>query len=503
MLVNFLDLDDIRKNLKNKKFEIFLKIEWESLIICKFLEIFLKKNLISFSINPFQDVVDFENFVETFFKKNRIDTNIMFINFGAENNFKNLFSFYGIIFHNIYIIDKSRYINFHNITSKKIFILNSTKNFDPRIPINKSKSVQKKFLPSFYEILKDKNFLGLWLKILTWTRNYMNNILCRSQYKKKVEKLKKSFYPSKHIENFLFFQGKKVTLKKNYKKTIQIKKEVPVYLLNEWNLFEALLNNVQLGTYFELWKKGGIKNIAKFFLRIGFTLKEASEKWEVLPLEKKNKFQKNLEKESRIIGVKFESIEIFKIIFPLDMFGMRKERSETSAFDFILSIETLSDFKLFSSDKNNQRKGFWTAYKSFNKSRNLKKGIFILQGILKFTSKMTRIILSQKVYVSERLLNYVFVKNPKNIKISYQLARHLSIYLDSAFSRLKKKNFCLFLCHKEKTWVFGFLNEIEKITEKKVKREKLLELGAILENVQSFSLLINTADCKIVQNIFR
>jgi hypothetical protein len=498
MLINFLDLGNLKKNLKNKKIKIFSKINIESLIFCKFLEIFFKKNLISFSINPVNNLDEVKSFLKTLYKKNERNKNIFFINFGAEKNLKILLSIYKVFFQNIYIIDESQFINFHNITSRKIFILNSTKNLSseifPNLSRKKYESVEKKFLPQLFEISRNNNILGLWLKILIWTRKYMDNFLDKTKYNKKVKKMRK---------NCPLFSERNLKIKKNYKKTILIYREIPLYLLGEWNLLEALLNNIQIGTFFELWKKEGIKKIAKFFLRIGLTLKEASEKWKFLTLKKKKNFQKNMEKESQIFGFKFESIEIFKIIFPVDILFKGKEASETSAFDFILSLETLSDFKLFCFGKNNQKKGFWNSYKSFKRPRNIKKGILILQKIFKFTFKMTRIILSRKIYVSERFLNYVFIKNHKNIKISFQLAKNLSVYLESAFSRFKKKNFCLFVWHKEKIWIFGFLNEVEGIFGKKLIKQQLLKLGAIFENMKTFTLLINTADCIKVQNLFR
>jgi len=507
MLINFLDLSNLKKNLKNKKIEIFSKINLGSLILCKFLEIFLTKNLISFSINPLNNLDELKYFLKKLYEKNEKDKNIFFINFGAEKNLNNLFLNYKVFFQNIHIIDDNRFINFHNITSRKIFILNSTKNFSTRIFSDLSRKkyefAEKKFLPRLFEISRNNKILELWLKVLIWTREYMNNFLNKSRYNKKVKKMKKKFNLSKNLKNFSVFPERKTKIIKNYNKTIFIYREIPLYLLDEWNLLEALLNNIQMGTFFELWKKEGIKKIAKFFLRIGLTLKEASEKWKFLPLKRKKKFQKNIEKESQIFGLKFEPIEIFKIIFPVDTLFRGKNAGETSAFDFILSLETLSDYKLFCSSGKNLKKGFWNAYKSFKRPRNIKKGILILQKIFKFTFKMTRIILSRKVYVSEKCLNYVFIKNHKNIKISYQLAKNLSVYLESAFSSFKKKNFCLFVCHREKIWIFGFLNEIEGIFKRKIIQRQLLKLGAIFENMRTFTLLVNTADCIKVQNLFR
>lgn len=506
MLINFFQIKEVKLKKENLNYEIFAKIKLESVFFCRFLSKFFKDRLISFQINPVKNLEEFKNNPQILCKKNK-KVDFIFVNFGANFDIKNFLLKKGLLFQNIYIIDNSSCINFRNIESKRIFVTNLKKIFDFKSlhdkKLKNSKTNDYKFSLNFFGKIKKTDNNSLWLNILILSKNLIHKQNYLDIYVNEAKIIIKNSY-LRNKKKFFFFKENN-SLEDGERKTIATYNEFPLYLLKDWNLFEAFINNKKIGIHFQIWKKKGIKKVSKFFFELGFTLKEANQPWEILSKKKKTIFEKKFIPEASRWGLNFRCIKIFKRIFFSERSSRRNDRFEISAFDSIFSLESLADFKLSTKAKYREKLGFWSAFNSVNEFKNLKKGICVSQKIYKFISSMSRIIICKKIYISERLAFYVFIKNPKNLVISYLLLRDLSLYLIEAISKGKKeKTICIFFRNLEKTWVFGTLIKSKKSGRMNNYIRKNLEgLGAIFSESRSFFLETNSSSVDEVKKVFR
>jgi len=320
---------------------------------------------------------------------------------------------------------------------------------------------------------------------------------------KKINWLEKKlfFFDKKNNQSFSkkYFKFRTV-----YSNTFCKIEELPIPLLRDWNLFDALTTNPFFGTKFKIWKKSGIKKISKYFFRLGLSIKETTEAWYYIPQTKRKLLESCIENESFLFGINFKKFNSFKKIFFEKKFSQEINFFEISACDYFLSLESLSDCELFEFFKKNHTKIFWNVYQSLENFKSIKKGIKITQKIQKFVSKMSRIIICNKIYISEEHVNYIHIKNKKNFNITYLTIKNLVLYLMLAFSSKKKKKIVIiFLRSQIRTVIVGGFPKLKfqnnPIKKQKIK-ENLVKLGALFDDQNTF--LIEIEPC-FEKNFYR
>jgi len=119
---------------------------------------------------------------------------------------------------------------------------------------------------------------------------------------------------------------------------------------------------------------------------------------------------------------------------------------------------------------------------------------------------MSRIIICGKVFVSEEHVNYIHIKNKKNLNITYLMLKNLVLYLMLAFSSDKKeKIIIIFFTSQIKTVVLGCFpdRKFVKNSKKKQKiKENLSKLGTLFDDQNTFLLEIDSSAQKNFYKIF-
>ena len=119
---------------------------------------------------------------------------------------------------------------------------------------------------------------------------------------------------------------------------------------------------------------------------------------------------------------------------------------------------------------------------------------------------MSRVIICNRIYIKEKNVNYVYIRNARNIKITYLFLKKLLQYLSSAFSiGNEKKILILFFCFLEKILIAGNLPVSKKAGTRKRNqrlREKLLNFNSFFEEENRFVLEIDPGDQTFIQKLF-
>ena len=232
-------------------------------------------------------------------------------------------------------------------------------------------------------------------------------------------------------------------------------KELPLYFLNHNTIIESFLNTPFVLLNFELWKKNGFKKMFQFFGKI-FIFREDTEKtWLSLKKKKRTIITECFELETK----KFNTIPSTVYVFKKSMKTV-KNLTEVTSFDMSLVIKSIFDKKIKRLETSPQKKNFWKGFDSVVETKTVNKYIEIEKETQKFVSRMSRIVLAKKIFISRKNMRIIYLSDSK--LITYRRIEGLLKFFISVFKKNKLIQKFLLLIVKEENFNILFLSHQNK-----------------------------------------
>jgi len=427
---------------KPENFALFFSsVEIFSVLFCRFLSFILFHNNVSFIINPIA--------LESGTKK--IEKGLL----TYDKNFKNIIltGFKKRFQRKVPKDEKCEgWRNIYNINFKEMTIfLNWTMNFILYDNNNKKGKnfckLKKSYIlmgnsneiffhnnPKIVSILKNLKCSGVNFHKIIWIKSVM---LTEYWLRKKINF---QLYINR-CKNLFLCLAKKKSDKKKFKNQekfqLQISNELPLTFFRHWNIFDSMLNTPFFSIKLKAWKINGKKSLYRLLTRLGFSTKNIKKPWIYLDAKLKNTIKKF-----------FEFLKSYNSIFT----KIIEEGKLVSTFDWILGANSILDEKI-NGLSNKPKKLYWKVFDSVFDCKLIAVGINKGKILNKFVQKLSCVILSKKIFISEKFFRYAFLKNCS--QITFKMIKRLTFYLMTSLNKtcLKKKNFILIIHRLEDTLI--------------------------------------------------
>ena len=361
---------------------------------------------------------------------------------------------------------------FFPIKSYRITIVSNEKNSRKK----NSKIIKKLGIPSFKNNNKSLHFEVI--EISGYFKNYDNNTLNYLEEGVITEIDCNKFRENTWIKSIILWhlrleekisfsrcclKLKKISkqfIKKKFKQDskhgkLVFSKELPMYFLYHSIIIDSFLNTPSILINFELWKNSGFSRILQFLWKISLSKKDIEKYWLDLSKEKQKKILKCFELESNTSNLTYGLIYFFKRFFK-----HKKEITEASSLDLALNLKTIFDLKLKKISKRVSGKNFWLALNSLFETKELKKYIRKSIKIQKFISRIGRIILSKKMFISRKNTRIIYLTSSSTI--SFLMIEGLTNFMIQVFNRNRLIPKFLYIIIKEKTTALLFMSHQHK-----------------------------------------
>nr|UXY87256.1 cell division control protein 45 [Cryptomonas sp.] len=464
--------EETRSNLRGELSLVFFsRIDLDSILICKFLSEILESKFKLHMLFPIFHQSDVNIFCKKF-KKERFRYYIfIFINFGRNCNLRKFCHINSVFIKKIFVIDRQKQIHIENVISSSIIIfmnginlLGNTLKILPEIRFLSDKNILDKISPIFklgnilntiYESNSKMNN-NTWLDLI-----YISNLHIIGLIKNKIFETILSLTCKK----FDIYSQMKKRNHLQYTNTSVLRKirDFPIFLLRHSSLVDALVRTPSFSIKLRLWKYSGIFRLSHLCLRIGISFEEIKKPWFQVKNRTRFNFRKNIIKEGKYFGVEILKFYSFVKIYSSFTYNCNKEYKEVSISDFIYAINSMFDVIINEKICPINRKIFWNVYDCFFNLETIEKGIKKAKETQDFVNKISRIIIFKKTYIKESTIRYVFLKNSKNIPVTYNTLKNLALYLISAFNQKYHKDKAFFIVFhlEDKSLIIGSFCNIE------------------------------------------
>jgi hypothetical protein len=326
--------------------------------------------------------------------------------------------------------------NFCNLKKSYIFTRNSNESF---------------FLnnPKIVSILKNLGSFGINFHKIIWIKSV---VLTEYWLRKKINF---QLYINR-CKNLFLCLAKKKSIKKKFKNQekfqLQISNELPLTFFRHWNIFDSMLNTPFFSIKLKAWKINGRKSLNRLLTRLGFSPKNIKKPWIYLDAKLKNTFKKFFEKECATFGIKIKKIFGFLKSYNSIFTKIIEEGKLVSTFDWFLGANSILDEKI-NGLSNKPKKLYWKVFDSIFDCKLTALGINKGKILNKFVQRLSCVILSKKIYISEKFFRYAFLKNCS--QITFKMVKRLTFYLMTTLNKtcLKKKIFILIIHRLEDTLI--------------------------------------------------
>jgi hypothetical protein len=498
-LINNIDFN-IKQTKKKVQIIIFLKINIDSLLICKMLIRLFNSKFISCELL----IMSHQSEINQFLKKYDIQNQyflFFFINFGGNIDLINFYYKNSYFLQKIFIIDYCKWFYKDNLTSSSIIIIIDQLYIDSKYSefltdfVFKKRKKRLNFLPNdIFNIITESDFYlfnNIWLEIIHISSMYFLSIIDKNKYNNFI------FYIGKKFE---FYYKNKKNLKQNKKLEINIIKksrDLSIFLLNHSSLLNALINTPSFSLKFRLWKYSGILKLSQFFIKLGVSFREINNPWIILDYKLKKKLKRNITYYAKSFGVSLIKTCSFEKFF----YSIKKknfsELYKISSIDLLFAIKSIFfiyDYKKIIINKNYNN---WKIYNCFLNFKIIKHAIKKAIQSQDFVNRISKIIISKKIYLNEIFFRYSFLKNSENMNINYDTLKNLAFYLMLAFYQKfnKKKAFFLIIRIGNKSIITGafFKNNHCKILKERLKHNSTLSVKLIdFQISKTLTFVLNT-----------
>ena len=232
-------------------------------------------------------------------------------------------------------------------------------------------------------------------------------------------------------------------------------RELPLYFINHSTILDSFLNTPFMVLNFELWKNEGFMNILQFLGKINIFPEDFQKSWAMFDQERKIIILKDYEIEIKKFNPTFGLINIFK-----KKLTHLLTKSEVTSLDMVLIIKSIFDRRIEILHHPLNKKKFFSGVNCLLKNENLKKYIERGRKIQEFISKVGRIILIKKAFLSRKRYRILYIAG--STLISYRMVEGLCNFLISAFNKneVEKKLFLLII--KENIFNTMFISHQDK-----------------------------------------
>ena len=420
---------------------IFLNINPENLLILGNLLDFLILNSNRIIIHPIRKVTDI---LKISWDYNITQKNLRFFLVTKQDEMemeKNLFK------DNLFEIP---ILHFTNIKTSK-FIKKIFNNFDSRKQNFKNKilkiynidsidffkfCIQK---PSYFFKKLNINHLtiqdfqrNMWVNSIFIWHLYFSKKLSIQSCSLKIKKI------SKNLFRFLNKQKKDNDIQKCRK--FNSLRELPLYFINHSTILDSFLNTPFMVLIFELWKNEGFMNILQFLGKINIFQEDFQKSWVMFDQERKTIILKDYEIEIKKFNPIFGLIFIFK-----KKLTHLLTKNEVSSLDMALIIRSIFDRRIEILHYPLNKIKFLSGVNCLFKNKKLNKYVERGKKIQEFISRVGRIILLKKAFLSRKKYRILYITG--SILISYRMVEGLLNLLISAFNKngMQKKLFLLII----------------------------------------------------------
>jgi len=142
------------------------------------------------------------------------------------------------------------------------------------------------------------------------------------------------------------------------------------------------------------------------------------------------------------------------------------------------------DLKIRNLMKNVKKKIFWDSFKCLLKSRNIKRFFIKEKYVQQFISRVSRLVLSKKTFISRRTMRILYLSSFGDI--TYEMIKGLLKILISVFNKNKLLEKLILLIFKEKVSTMIFLSHQNK--NDFVLYNNLVTSNSFLEVIQSIKI---------------
>jgi hypothetical protein len=236
-------------------------------------------------------------------------------------------------------------------------------------------------------------------------------------------------------------------LKKQVKKEKEINnpdlsffQELPLYFLNHSTILNSFLNTPFMVMIFGLWKDKGFVNILQFLGKINIFPKDFQKSWTMFNRRKKKIILKDFEVQIKKFNPTLGIICVIK-----NKIKNSYIKPEISNFDMALIIRSIFDQKIHNLLTPLSKKKFFSGINCLYQTKTLKKYVERERKIQEFISRMGRMVLLKKAFLSRKRNRILYLTGSTHI--SYRMAEGLLMFLISAFNKnkMRKKLFLLII----------------------------------------------------------
>ena len=288
---------------------------------------------------------------------------------------------------------------------------------------------------------------NIWVNSIFIWHLYFSKKLSIQSCSLKIKKI------SKNLFRFLNKQKKDNDIQKCRK--FNSLRELPLYFINHSTILDSFLNTPFMVLIFELWKNEGFMNILQFLGKINIFPEDFQKSWAMFDQKRKIIILKDYEIEIKKFNPTFGLIYIFK-----KKLTHLLTKSEISSLDMVLIIRSIFDRRIEILHYPLNKKKFFSGVNCLFKNKKLKKYIERGRKIQEFISKVGRIILIKKAFLSRKRYRILYITG--STLISYRMVEGLCNFLISAFNKneMEKKLFLLII--KENIFNTMFISHQDK-----------------------------------------
>ena len=270
--------------------------------------------------------------------------------------------------------------------------------------------------------------------------------------------------------------------------------ELPLYFINHSTILNSFLNTPVMVLIFELWKNESFMNILQFLSKINIFPEDFQKSWAMFDQERKTIILQDYEIEIKKFNPTFGLIYIFKKKFTHSF-----TKSDVSSLDMALIIRSIFDRRVQNLHYPLNKKNFWSGVNCLIKNKKLKKYVERERKIQEFISKVSRIILLKKAFLSRKRYRILYIAG--SILMSYRMVEGLVNFLISVFNKneMKKKLFILII--KENIFNTMFISHQDKkmflIYQKLIISNQVKKKIHVLEEKKNFFVIKFPKDYEI------
>jgi len=236
------------------------------------------------------------------------------------------------------------------------------------------------------------------------------------------------------------------------------------------------------------------KYILQFLSKINIFPEDFQKSWAMFDQERKTIILQDYEIEIKKFNPTFGLIYIFKKKFTHSF-----TKSDVSSLDMALIIRSIFDRRVQNLHYPLNKKNFWSGVNCLIKNKKLKKYVERERKIQEFISKVSRIILLKKAFLSRKRYRILYIAG--SILMSYRMVEGLVNFLISVFNKneMKKKLFILII--KENIFNTMFISHQDKkmflIYQKLIISNQVKKKIHVLEEKKNFFVIKFPKDYEI------